>query len=64
MQSNFWAGSKNLDRHKTLLGLVEGQGTKVKEVLGKDILNPVLIQVLKTSLILGPFKNNVVNKGW
>jgi len=64
MQSNFWAGSKNLDRHKTLLRPVEGQGTKVKEVLGKDILNPVLIQVLKTSLVLGPFKNNVVNKGW
>ena len=26
MQSNFWAGSKNLHRHKNILGPVKGQG--------------------------------------
>ena len=41
---------------QNILGPVKGQGTKVKEVLS--------IQVLKTSLVLGPFKNNVVKKGW
>ena len=28
MQSNFWAGSKNLDRQKNLLGPVKGQGIR------------------------------------
>jgi len=57
MSQKIWTSTKHL-------GPVKGQGTKVKEVLGKDILNPVCIQVLKTSLVLGPFKNNAVKKGW
>ena len=30
MQSNFWAGSKNLDQHKTFLGPVKGQGIRIQ----------------------------------
>ena len=37
----FWGWPKKFGRAQNILGPVKGQGTKVKEVLGKDILNPV-----------------------
>ena len=39
MQSNFWAGSKNLDRHKFNLGPVKGQGIRYKYLSKKNMLN-------------------------
>ena len=52
MQSNFWAGSKNWDRHRNILGPVKGQGITLicNHIIG--VLLGILLRITVRILLI------------